>query len=391
MRESLRDLLKHPLRHGRRWLERHPALARTMTRTGCLSLQRYALARGVAVGIFVGLTPTVGVQTLLMLGGCLLVRGNFPAAFVASWVSNPVTIAPLYFAFRVLGETLFRPLFSPFLDGSDLVEQAALETLYIGLGSLPVAIAGAGAGYLLFLGAWLVWARRRHARRRRPRTESPRPRAGAALARNGDRAGPFPISRSRSVAADWVSGARDRYHRGSRATIREGIMWNDLIRRWLDLAFWWLPGQSGRERERHAERPDEGRESPQQASRPTPAPERPAAEPAPKPQAGPAPQAGAKAEPKPEPEPTPATATPAPETPAAGQAQGGSGPDDLTRIKGIGAAMQQRLNAHGIRSFADLAAADADWLLQQLKEDKAVISRARVEEWIRAASARGGG
>lgn len=386
MRESLRDLLKHPLRHGRQWLERHPALARIMTRTGCLSLQRYALARGVAVGIFVGLTPTVGIQTLLMLGGCLLLRGNFPAAFLASWVSNPVTIAPLYFAFGVLGETLFHPLFSPFLDGSNLVERAALETLYIGLGSLPVAIAGAGAGYLLFLGAWMAWARRRYARRRGPGTRSPRPEAGAARARNEDRTYPFPVSRSRSVVTDWVSGARDRYHRGSRATIREGIMWNDLIRRWLDLAFWWLPGQGGSERERPAERPAERRESPQQASRPTPTPERPAADPAPRPQAEPAPQAGGQPEPKPEPEPTPA-----PARPAAAPAQGSSGPDDLTSIKGIGAAMQQRLNAHGIRSFADLAAADADWLLQQLKEDKAVISRARVEEWIRAAAERSGG
>ena len=175
MRESLRDLFRHPLRHGRRWLERHPGLARLMNRTGCLSLQRYALARGVAVGIFVGLTPTVGVQTLLMLGGCLLLRANFPAAFIASWVSNPLTIAPMYFAFRVLGQTLFQPLFSPFIDGSDLVEKAALETLYVALGSLPVASLGAGLGYLLFLGAWLIWARRRHARRRRSgRFASPR-------------------------------------------------------------------------------------------------------------------------------------------------------------------------------------------------------------------------
>lgn len=166
MRESLRDLFRHPLRHGRQWLESHPALARTMNRTGCLSLQRFALARGMAVGVFIGLTPTVGIQTLLMLGACLLLRANFPAAFLASWISNPVTVPPLYFAFGVLGEALFQPVITPFLDGSDLVEKAALETVYISLGSLPVASAGAALGYLLFLGVWLFWARRRHARRR---------------------------------------------------------------------------------------------------------------------------------------------------------------------------------------------------------------------------------
>lgn len=175
MRESLRDLFRHPLRHGRAWLERHPRLARMMTRTGCLSLQRYALARGVAVGVFIGLTPTVGMQTLLMLGACLLLRANFPAAFVASWISNPFTIAPMYFAFGVLGRMLFQPLFTTFIDGSDLVEKAALETLYVALGSLPVAILGAALGYVLFLWAWLAWARRRHERRRRGgRFASPR-------------------------------------------------------------------------------------------------------------------------------------------------------------------------------------------------------------------------
>jgi len=386
MRESLRDLLKHPLRHGRQWLERHPALARTMTRTGCLSLQRYALARGVAVGIFVGLTPTVGIQTLLMLGGCLLVRGNFPAAFLASWISNPVTIAPLYLTFRVLGETLFQPLFSPIMDGSDLMEQAALETLYIALGSLPLAIAGAAAGYMLFLGAWMVWARRRHARRRGPGT-----RSGGAAGAPGWAAARQPSGRrGRSIGSPAPGGATMG---GNRATIREGIMWNDLIRRWLDLAFWWLPGQSGSGRERPAARS----EPPQQAS-----PQKPEAQQHPGAsggaESGQAPASGSPgpaAAPRAGPEPAAqGGASAAPEPPAAAGERERGGPDDLTRIKGIGAAMQQRLNAHGIRSYADLAAADPEWLLQRLKEDKAVISRARVDEWIAAAnerSARGHG
>ncbi|PWG65462.1 DUF4332 domain-containing protein [Spiribacter halobius] len=174
-------------------------------------------------------------------------------------------------------------------------------------------------------------------------------------------------------------------------------MWNDLIRRWLDMAFWWLPGQSTREerpaRHDQATPARESREEqrPAQATRPqaarqpkadsapdAPAESEPAAkpEPAPKPAAASEPEAASKPESAPRPEPAPET------TASPGRA------DDLTEIKGIGAAMQQRLNAHGIRSFADLAAADPYRLLRQLKEDKAVISEARVKEWIQTAQAR---
>jgi len=58
---------------------------------------------------------------------------------------------------------------------------------------------------------------------------------------------------------------------------------------------------------------------------------------------------------------------------------------DLTAIKGIGPAMQKRLEAIGILSPADLAAADAETLTRMLKADKAVVSAAKVSEWIEAA------
>lgn len=177
-------------------------------------------------------------------------------------------------------------------------------------------------------------------------------------------------------------------------------MWNDLIRRWLDMAFWWLPGQNARgedspkhdqatpagtsregERPAQATRPQAERQTKPESAADAPAGPEPAAkpEPAPRPAAASGPEAAAKPESAPRPEPAPQATT------SPGRA------DDLTEIKGIGAAMQQRLNAHGIRSFADLAAADPDRLLQQLKEDKAVISEARVKEWIQTAQARGDG
>jgi len=140
-----------------------------LIRSGCLRFQREAVARGVAIGLLIGLTPTVGVQTLLMLGGCLLVRGNFPVAFMLSWVSNPVTMAALYFAFHELGERVFGSWVDTVVVGSDWFDEALADVLNMGLGSLLVAPPVAVVGYLTTLGAAEVWQRRRQAAREKRR------------------------------------------------------------------------------------------------------------------------------------------------------------------------------------------------------------------------------
>ncbi len=153
--------------HG--WLERHPWISGALERTGCLHVHRRTLARGVAVGVFVGLTPTVGMQTLLMLIGCIAIRGNFPAAFVVSWVSNPITLGPLYFAFNGLGEAVFGGIIGPEISISDRADEAAVGLIYLILGSLLIAGPLAVAAYVIsiWVGRLLVIRRRRHALRGR--------------------------------------------------------------------------------------------------------------------------------------------------------------------------------------------------------------------------------
>ena len=134
-------------------------------------------------------------------------------------------------------------------------------------------------------------------------------------------------------------------------------MWNDLMRRWMELAFWWVPGQKDSDSASRGSAP----EAP--ARQPEPAPE-------PEPESASAPTA------RPEPEPTPqASATTASD--AAGI--------DLTDIKGIGPAMAKRLEKLGISSVLELADADAASLTEQLKADGAVVSEAKVAGWIEAA------
>ena len=139
-------------------------------------------------------------------------------------------------------------------------------------------------------------------------------------------------------------------------------MWNNLMRRWMEMATWWLP-KAEDDRSSESVAPSEPTETPTPpASEPEPAPAtnpEPATEPAPEPAA---PEAATHAE---------------PEAPTAS--------DDLTAIRGIGPAMQKRLVAMGIRTHADLAAADAETLTERLKADKAVVSHAQIERWIESA------
>jgi hypothetical protein len=77
----------------------------------------------------------------------------------------------------------------------------------------------------------------------------------------------------------------------------------------------------------------------------------------------------------PPPEPTPSQ--PPPPSASTG------GPDDLTRIKGIGPVYSDRLAASGISSFAALAAAEAAGLAAELD-----VREEQVASWIEQAKAR---
>ena len=138
----------------RQWLGDHPLAARILARSGFLSIHRRALARGVAVGLLVGLTPTVGVQTILMIVLCVLIRASFPAAFLVSWVSNPLTAPALYFAFNRLGEAVFGQMLAPLLPADGLMGEATRHTLFLALGSGLIALPAALLGYGLFLAGW---------------------------------------------------------------------------------------------------------------------------------------------------------------------------------------------------------------------------------------------
>lgn len=63
----------------------------------------HRIALGVAIGIFVTWTPTIGAQMALTVALCLLLRANKFVGVPFVWISNPATIVPIYGPNYVVG------------------------------------------------------------------------------------------------------------------------------------------------------------------------------------------------------------------------------------------------------------------------------------------------
>jgi uncharacterized protein (DUF2062 family) len=67
----------------------------------------FVLARGIAIGTFIGLTPTIPFHTILIIFFCAVGRGNLVAGLIVSLlVSNPLTIPLQYYISWKVGTIL---------------------------------------------------------------------------------------------------------------------------------------------------------------------------------------------------------------------------------------------------------------------------------------------
>jgi uncharacterized protein (DUF2062 family) len=90
---------------------------------------QHSIALGTALGMFIALTPTVGIQMMLVMILALATRPFFlfnrVAALLTVYVSNPLTIVPIYYFLYKVG-TLFvegkatREQIQSILDSSSL-------------------------------------------------------------------------------------------------------------------------------------------------------------------------------------------------------------------------------------------------------------------------------
>ena len=122
------------------------------------------LAWGMALGVFVGMTPTVPFHTAAVLILAPLLGISPVTAYLGIWVMNPVTIAPLYLAAYKVGQfLLFRgePLCLPetFTMGNTL-ELLGRGGLALQVGGVILALPPAVISYFITL-----WAIQRYRQR----------------------------------------------------------------------------------------------------------------------------------------------------------------------------------------------------------------------------------
>jgi uncharacterized protein (DUF2062 family) len=66
-----------------------------------------ALAGGIAIGVFIGLSPTIPLHTALIVSLALATRTSVIAGILVSWIiCNPVTFFPIYYIAVLLGNHL---------------------------------------------------------------------------------------------------------------------------------------------------------------------------------------------------------------------------------------------------------------------------------------------
>lgn len=86
--------------------------AKTLARDpNLLHINRQSISLAVAVGVFCAFLPIPG-QTVVAISLCYLLRANLPLGVLAIWISNPLTIPPMFYLTHQLGT---------FLLGSDPV------------------------------------------------------------------------------------------------------------------------------------------------------------------------------------------------------------------------------------------------------------------------------
>jgi uncharacterized protein (DUF2062 family) len=136
-----------------------------------------------AVGLFIGLTPTLGIQIFLAALAAYLLRVNIPIAVLACLVTNPVTAPIIYPLQYQIGVWISGPPRPDELEGySQFLQSFARYARPLWVGSLVSGLLAAVIGYAGVFFGWM-WAARWWARLHAPHGAQAVPRVGRPRAR----------------------------------------------------------------------------------------------------------------------------------------------------------------------------------------------------------------
>ncbi len=133
-------------------------------------LNRHAVARAFGIGLFWAFVP-IPFQMVFAAGIAILWRANIPLSVTLVWISNPVTIPPIFYATYQFGAWL---LASPTLDFPQELDIdwfiQSLDTIWkpLFVGSLVTSFIAGGVGYFGIHGFWRWRTVRRFRQRRAP-------------------------------------------------------------------------------------------------------------------------------------------------------------------------------------------------------------------------------
>ncbi|NEP12259.1 MAG: DUF2062 domain-containing protein [Symploca sp. SIO2C1] len=116
-----------------------------------------AIARGFASGVFAGMFPLFGLQTILGVLLAVPLRGNKILAITGTWISNPLTYVPIYTFNFHLGQWLLNKhdLINLNFDSWQEVKGSGAEIILIlFVGCFTVGLVSSVLSYLL--GLWLI-------------------------------------------------------------------------------------------------------------------------------------------------------------------------------------------------------------------------------------------
>jgi uncharacterized protein (DUF2062 family) len=116
-------------------------LIQWITRVKELHGNPHYVAVGMAIGVFVAITPTIPFQSIIAVCLAFIFRGSKAAAAIGVWLSNPLTIPILYFASFKTGVLLFGASKTVSITGESLSELFKL--------GLNVTIATVSGGLVL--------------------------------------------------------------------------------------------------------------------------------------------------------------------------------------------------------------------------------------------------
>ena len=100
-------------------------------------------AKGAAIGIFLGCFPFVGFQTIIGVFIAKVLRANIFFAAAGTWISNPLTFAPLYYMNYRIGAAFLQTSSEITIDKNlfinDIWKQGTAITVSLLFGSVLVA------------------------------------------------------------------------------------------------------------------------------------------------------------------------------------------------------------------------------------------------------------